>query len=312
MKQLSKTFFLIGVLFLIAAAVFFFKDSQTKNQSLQQNGENKLTVSASFYPLYYFATLIGGDKATVTNITPSGVEPHEYEPSAQQLARIETGNLLILNGGVEPWSDKLKKNLEGKQTKVVTTGEGLFTKDITEEGEKMRDPHIWLNPQLAKQQVKKITENYIAIDPANAIYYKNNEKAVSEKLDKLDADFTAGLQTCKTHDIVTSHEAFAYLADRYQLQQVGIAGLSTEAEPTAQQLAAVATFAKENNVTYIFFESLVSPKLAETIANEIGAKTLVLDPIEGISDDNIKQGENYFTVMENNLKNLQTALQCAK
>lgn len=312
MNQLSKTFFLIGALFLIAAGLFLFKNSQAKNPSVTKQGENKLQVSASFYPLYYFASIIGGDKVHVANLTPSGVEPHEYEPSPQQLAQIENGDLLILNGGVEAWGEKMKKNLAGTHSNVLTTGDGLLTKQITEEGEKMRDPHIWLDPQLAKKQVHKITESYIKTDPANTTYYQTNEKMLQERLELLSTKYQQGLQTCKNHDIITSHEAFAYLADRYHLHQVAIAGLSTEEEPTAQKLAEVATFAKQNGVKYIFFESLVSPKLSETIAKEIGAKTLVLDPIEGISDDNIQQGKNYFTVMEDNLQNLQTALQCTK
>ncbi len=309
---MSKTFFLIGALFLFAALLFFFKDSQAKNQSLKEVPKDKLQVSASFYPLYYFATIIGGDKATVENLTPAGVEPHEYEPSPQQLAQIENGNLLILNGGVEAWGEKMKKNLTGEHVAVVTTGEGLLTKEITEAGEKMQDPHIWLDPEIAKKQVNKITEAYIKIDPANGVYYQNNEEMLQEKLDILNTKYQQGLQTCKTRDIITSHAAFAYLAQRYNLHQIAISGLSTEEEPTAQKLAEVATYAKDNNVKYIFFESLVSPKLSETIAKEIGAKTLVLDPIEGISDDISKQEKNYFTVMENNLQNLQTALQCTK
>ena len=309
---MSKTFFLIGALFLFAALLFFFKDSQAKNQSLKEVPKDKLQVSASFYPLYYLATIIGGDKATVENLTPAGVEPHEYEPSPQQLAQIENGNLLILNGGVEAWGEKMKKNLTGEHVAVVTTGEGLLTKEITEAGEKMQDPHIWLDPEIAKKQVNKITEAYIKIDPANGVYYQNNEEMLQEKLDILNTKYQQGLQTCKTRDIITSHAAFAYLAQRYNLHQIAISGLSTEEEPTAQKLAEVATYAKDNNVKYIFFESLVSPKLSETIAKEIGAKTLVLDPIEGISDDISKQEKNYFTVMENNLQNLQTALQCTK
>ncbi len=135
---------------------------------------------------------------------------------------------------------------------------------------------------------------------------------LNQKLDQLDKTYAEGLKTCKQKDIITSHAAFGYLATRYGLNQVAISGISPDEEPSSQQLAEVAKFAKENDVKYIFFESLVSPKLSETIAHEIGAKTLVLDPLEGISDDDIKQGKNYFTVMENNLKNLQKALQCSQ
>lgn len=290
--------YLILILVIVLVFIFaFVNQPQTKTNS------NKLQVTASFYPLYFFASQIGGDKAEVKNITPAGVEPHDYDPSTQDIARIENGNMLILNGGVEAWGDKIKDNLKGKDVKIILAGEGLLTKE---------DPHIWLSPNLAKKEVAKITDSYISIDPANEDYYKNNEKNLNAKLDQLNTSYKTALANCQSKNIITSHAAFSYLAEQYGLKQIAISGLSPDEEPSAQQLIDVANFAKQNNVKYIFFETLISPKLSETIANEIGAKTLVLDPIEGISDDDIKQGKNYFTVMEDNLKNLQTALQCSK
>ncbi|OGH10844.1 MAG: hypothetical protein A2857_06295 [Candidatus Levybacteria bacterium RIFCSPHIGHO2_01_FULL_36_15] len=311
MKNTRFIYFLGGLLLLavlgFSLKVGFFKNS---NVTTTQKGD-KLQISASFYPLYYFSSQIGGNKADVQNITPAGSEPHDYDPSFQDIARIERGDILILNGGVEAWADKIRDNLRGTKVKIVIAGEDLLTKQLIEEGQTVKDPHVWLDPVLAKREVQKITEAYAAVDPANKTYYQDNERQLNSKLDQLDADYKKGLRNCQSRDVVTSHEAFAYLADRYGLNEVPIAGLSPDEEPSAQQLADVANFAKKNNVKYIFFESLVSPKLSETIASEIGAKTMVLDPIEGISDDDIKQGKNYFTVMKDNLKNLQTALQCS-
>ncbi len=311
------TYFIGGILliailsYIISVGIFKSPTRNTQN--------NKIKVSTSFYPLYYFASEIGGDKAEVKNITPAGTEPHEYEPTSQDIARIENSSLLILNGGVEAWGDKIKENLKGTNVKIVIVGEGLLTKEITEEGEAAQDPHIWLDPKLVKKEVKKITEGYIEVDPANSNFYKNNQKQLDVKLDQLDLMYEQGLKNCATRDFITSHEAFAYLAQRYNLSQISISGLSPDEEPSSQQLAEVADFARKNNVKYIFFETLVSPKLSETIANEVGAQTLVLDPIEGLSDDDIAQGlpagqagKNYFTVMEDNLKNLQIALECSK
>lgn len=307
----NKWMYVIGGILLISILGYIlnkgiFKRSTTDTQS------NKIQVTASFYPLYYFASEIGGDKAEVKNITPAGSEPHDYDPSTQDIARIESGDMLILNGSVEAWGDKIKDNLKGTNVKIIVAGEGLLARQLTEEGETMQDPHIWLNPQLVKKEVQKITEGYIEIDPANSNFYKEGERQLNTKLDQLDSLYEQGLENCATRDFITSHEAFAYLADRYNLNQVAISGVSPDEEPSAQQLAEVAEFAKKNNVKYIFFETLISPKLSETIANEVGAQTLVLDPIEGLSDDDIKQGKNYFTVMEDNLKNLQTALSCTK
>lgn len=302
-------FFLAGSL-LFGIFVYFLSIGISNNtQEIKSN--DKLQISTSFYPLFFFSSQIGGEKAEVINITPSGTEPHDYDPTLQDIVRIENGDMLVINGGVETWADKIKDNLKGKKTKIVIAGEGLFTKDITENGQKMQDTHIWLSPQLAKKQVKKITEGFITIDPKDSNYYNENEKILDGKLDKLDSDYKQGLANCLSKDIITSHAAFAYLVEAYGLKQVPIAGFSPDEEPSAQQLAEIANFAKQNHIKYIFFESLLSPKLSETIANEVGAQTLVLDPIEGISDDDIKQGKNYFTVMESNLKNLQIALGCS-
>lgn len=300
---------LLIIILLVLLGGGFYLVNQRHN-TLGSNG--KLQVYTSFYPLYFFATQIAGDKADIHNITPAAAEPHDYDPTAQDIANIEKGNMLILNGDVEAWGDKIKNNLKETNGEVVTAGEGLLTKQLTEEGETMRDPHVWLDPSLAKKEAAKITEGFIKVDPANTATYQQNEKQLDAKLDQIDAEYKKGLANCQSKDIITSHAAFAYLASRYGLQQVAIAGLSPDAEPSAQQLADVANFAKKNNVKYIFFESLVSPKLSDTIAEEVGAKTLVLDPLEGIPQDEIKQGQNYFTIMNQNLHNLQTALQCTQ
>lgn len=294
------------LIYLLNAGVFKYSSESTPKITK----DKKLQVFTSFYPLYFFASQIGGDKAEVRNITPSGSEPHDYDPSTRDIARIESSNMLILNGNVEAWANKIKDNLREKNVTIITAGEGLFSQQVTKEKKTTTDPHIWLDPILAKKEAAKISAGYIKIDPINTSYYKDNEKKLSEKLDQLDALFNQGLTNCKDRNIITSHAAFGYLASRYGLTQIPISGLSPDAEPSSQQLAEIARFAKNNNIKFIFFESLVSPKLSETVAREIGAKTMVLDPIEGISNDDIKQGKNYITVMQNNLKNLQTALQC--
>lgn len=317
MKKTLRLLFIACILLFIGVAVYVL--GQTR--SAQQSTVNGIQVAASFYPVAYFASQIGGDRASVQTITPSGVEPHEFEPTAQDIAMIQESKLLILNGiGFEPWYARIATDVTQKNIQVVQAGEGLNLLEGTEENheeeghadeENVKDPHVWLSPVLAQQEVAKILAGYIAADPANEAYYVANAQKLTDQLKQLDTKYKEGLQTCKHQDIVTSHTAFAYLAQEYGLNQVAIAGLSTSQEPSTQELAAVSTFARENEVKYIFFESLVSPKLSETIANEVGAQTLVLDPIEGIPDDEIKQGKNYFTVMEDNLKNLQTALECS-
>jgi len=272
---------------------------------------DKIHVSASFYPLYFFSQQIGGDKADVVNITPAGAEPHDYEPTAQDIAKIENSKLLVLNGGgLETWGDDIKQNLESKNTVIVTTGEGLTNQQVVEEEENMTDPHIWLSPQLSKEIVDRITNGFVQIDPANKSYYQLHADTLKAKLDNLDKEYKQGMASCTQKNIITSHAAFGYLATAYGLNQVPITGLSSDAEPSPQQLADVVRFAKTNNVKYIFFESLVSPKLSNTIATEVGAKTLVLNPIEGLTNEEISQGKSYFTEMQQNLVNLKIALEC--
>lgn len=264
----------------------------------------KLQVTASFYPLYFFASRIGGDRVEITNLTPAGAEPHDYEPTATGRARIERSGLLILNGaGLEPWAENVTKNLDGKSTVIVRASEGLTTGS---DG----DPHVWLSPILAGRMADKILQGFIAADPANGNYYRANADRLKTELFGLDQAYRQELADCAEKNIITSHAAFSYLAAAYGLKQVAIAGLSPDAEPSPKQLSDIAKFAKDNNIKYIFFESLLSPKLSQTIANEIGAQTLVLNPLEGLSADELAQGKNYLTEMQNNLINLRTALQC--
>lgn len=297
---MDKKYFIFLIVVAILAAAFAFQHFW--RGAINQSG--KLQVAASFYPLYFFAQQIGQDKTAVTNITPAGAEPHDYEPTARDMAIIENSKLIILNGnGFEAWGKRIEQNVNSTYTIVIKAGEGLA-------GESVLDPHIWIDPVLAQEMVDKILQGFSQVDSQNADFYRANAQFLKIRLDNLDKEYRNGLANCKSKDIITSHEAFGYLAKEYGLTQVPIAGLSPDAEPSPQQLANIVKFIKDNNIKYIFFESLVSPKLAQTIANETGIQTLVLDPLEGISKKDINKGEDYFSLMENNLINLKLALQC--
>lgn len=302
----------LGVIGIIVLA-FLLIHKNTPTQQEQTHNE-KLQVVASFYPVYFFAQQIGGDHANVTNVTPAGAEPHDYEPNPQDIARIEDSRLLVLNGGeVDVWGDRVKQNIDSSKTAVVVAGEGLMTRQIEDEedqSEMIADPHVWLSPTIAEKMVDKITAGFVAADPSNASDYQLNATALKAKLTDLDTEYRQGLASCQSKDIITSHAAFGYLAQAYGLNQVPISGISPDEEPSAQDLVNVAKFAEENNVQYIFFEELVSPKLSETVANEIGAQTLVLNPLEGLAQDELDEGKNYFTEMQDNLTNLRIALSC--
>ena len=308
---MSKKYTLSLILAVLLIGIILF--ISPKQQTLNIKQSDKLQVATSFYPLYFFSSAIGGDKANVINLTPAATEPHDYEPTAQDIKQIDNSNLLILNGGgLEAWSNNIKQNINPNYTQIVTAGADLANQQTIENGQSILDPHFWLSPPLAEKMVDKITAGFIQVDPINQDYYLSNSNILKNKLDELDTAYKQGLQNCAQKNIITSHSAFGYLAATYGLNQISITGLSPDSEPSPKQLADIVKFVTNNNVKNIFFESLVSPKLSDTIANEVGAKTLVLNPIEGLTKDEIKQGQDYFTEMQTNLVNLQIALECQK
>ena len=277
--------------------------------------------------MYDFAKKIGGDKVEVTNLVPAGTEPHDWEPSAKDLAKISESDILVYSGaGMESWIDKVDQATKGSKLVKVEGSKGIGQRksehhhdqedakekdheDAHEEHDHGEyDPHVWLAPQNAKIQMKNIKDALVKADPNNKDYYEKNFETYSKKIDDLDSKFSTSLKNTKSKNIVVSHEAFGYLCKAYGIKQIGIEGLSPDSEPDAARMAEITKFAKENKVKYIFFEELVSPKVAETIAKEIGAKTAVLNPLEGLSEDQLKAGEDYFSIMESNLKVLLEAL----
>ncbi|MCD1257699.1 zinc ABC transporter substrate-binding protein [Paenibacillus athensensis] len=281
---------------------------------------SKLKVVTTFYPMYEFTKQVAGDHADVIGLIPAGAEPHDWEPSAKDMAQLKDANLFVYNGIVEGWAEKALESTPNDKRVVVEASKGLdlmeglpeeeeeAEHDKQEEGGKILDPHVWLDPTLAQKEVAAIQAGLTKADPAHKDDYQKNADAYMAKLKKLDEAFKSDLKNVKSKDFVTQHAAFGYLAKDYGLKQVPISGLSPEQEPSPEKMAEVIKFAKENQVKTIFFETLVDPKIAQTIAKEIGAKTDVLNPIEGLTDDDKKNNLDYIGIMENNLKALKKAL----
>ncbi len=307
-----KKFLTLSLLALTALAVLvWLYNRPTSTTTVQPPTRGSLSIVTSFYPLYFFTTKIGGAFVSVHNLTPAGVEPHDYELTSQDLMLIQNSQLLILNGaGLESWAEKIKNTPAAPASKILIVGEALASATLIEDGAAQTDPHVWLSPPLAKQMVARILEALIKADATDADQYRTQALALTTRLDQLDSAYRVGLASCQQKDVITSHAAFHYLTSTYGLRQVPISGLSPNAEPTPQELARLADFAKQNKVHHIFFESLVSPDLANTLAREIGAQTLVLNPLEGLTPAEFQNGEDYFTAMEVNLKNLRLALDC--
>lgn len=258
-----------------------------------------MNVTASFYPLAFISQRIGGKLVKVTQITPGGVEPHDYEPTPQDLVAIQNSKVFIRNGyGIDTWAD----NIPGIQ---ATSKIEVMNSDA-----KIQDPHVWLNPVNMESEVAVIREAFIQADPVNKPAYILNAAGLINDLKGIDLEYKNGLMECQVKQIITSHNAFNYMAKHYGFEGLAIAGLSPDEEPAPKSLADLSNIAKKNNIKYIFFETLASPKLADTIAKEIGAKSLILNPIEGITTEDAAQGKDYLVLMQENLKNLRIAMQC--
>ncbi len=284
----------------------------------KENDAGGVKVLTTVYPVYEFARQVGGDKVKVEMLLPPGAEPHDWEPTAKDLAKLKAAKLFLYHGaGLEPTEKLLSKDVLGN-TQAVEVSRGIerLKSDQHEDGHEHKhaadnadDPHIWLDPVKAGQEVKNIAEALAAADAENAAYYRQRAESYVAELMKLDQEYKNTLTTVKRRELVTTHSAFAYLAQRYQLKQVGIMGLSPEAEPTTDKLREVAAFCREHQVKTIFFESQANPKVAATIAAETGVQAVQLNPLESLSEDEIKSGKDYFSVMRENLTKLQHALQ---
>lgn len=272
-----------------------------------------LSICASFYPMFDFASKVAGDRATVTCLVPAGTEPHDWEPSTTDIRAITTCDMLVYNGaGMEHWIKDVTDGLSGEKPVLVCASDGLDLRELpegeAEEGESGTDPHVWLSPRNARHELQVIRDALVSLDPDGRETYDANYERWAAELEKLDAEFTDGLADLSSRNLVVSHEAFGYLCDAYGLTQVAIAGIDAEGEPNAQQMAEIAQFVRENNVKTIFSEELVSPKVAQAIANETGATVEELNPLEGLSDEEIADGEDYLSVMRKNLGAMRGAL----
>ena len=267
----------------------------------RKKANGKVQVVASFYMMYDLAKKIGGDQVEVKNLVPAGTEPHEWEPGARDVASLEDADVFVYNGAeMEHWTDTILNTLDNKELVVAEASKGVKLTGS--------DPHVWLAPLNAKKEMENIKDALIKADPKHRTVYEENYKKNAEKCEKLDERYKRTLGQIKRKEVITAHEAFGYLCCAYDLKQIGIEGIQSDSEPDAARMKEIIQFAKKHDVGTIFFEELVSPKVAETIAKEIGAKTAVLDTLEGMSDEDQKAGADYFSVMEENLRTLKKAL----
>lgn len=278
--------------------------------------DSRLAVSVGFYPYQFVTERVGGDDVVVTNLTQPGGEPHDLELTPQQVVGLSQADLVVYSRGFQPAVDvTVDQQASDNALDVLTTVELREAGEHGEEDDEHSDdehddgagdPHVWLDPVRLATIAQSVADALAERAPDRAEAFRSRAADLTAELDTLDGALRDGLATCERREIVTSHDAFGYLAGAYGLEQVAINGLSPEQEASPARLAEVAQYAKDNRVTTIFFEELVSPKVAESLAREVGAEATELFPLEGAPETG-----DYLTAMQANLATLRTALDCA-
>lgn len=287
----------------------------------QQDGPLKIVTT--FYPMYDFTTQVAKEHADVSMLIDGGVEPHDYEPSAKDMAKIQDADVFIYNSKeMETWVEAVLASIDQSNVVVVEASDGIDLLDSQEhdheaedghEGHEehdhgAHDPHVWLSPVLAQQEVSTITEALIKADETNQVSYEENSRLYKDELSALDQEYQEMANEATFKTFVTQHAAFSYLAHEYGLEQVSISGINPDQEPTPKELKHIEDTVNEKQITYIYTESSATPKIAKTISDATGAKLLTLNPMESLPKGQREKGENYLTVMRENMLNLKKSI----
>ena len=297
---------------------------------------SKISIVTTLFPHYDFAKVIGGNKVDVTLLLPPGVEAHAYEPKPSDILKIRNAHVFVYTSeSMEPWAHDIIKGVDSK-VRIVDASVGVnMMKDDDHESEDGGehqdedtnhhesedgqhnhsgvDPHIWLDFENANIMAKNTTQALTEVDPQNAEYYRDNLKSYQDVLAKLDSQYKKTLSACQSKTIIFGgHYAFGYMAKRYGLEYVSAQGFSPDAEPTAKDMIAMVQQVKDENIGYIFYEELTSPKIAQTLANETDTILLLLNGAHNISKTDFEDNVSFVSIMEDNLKNLQIGLRCSQ
>ncbi|MBR6254294.1 MAG: zinc ABC transporter substrate-binding protein [Clostridiales bacterium] len=300
-----------------------------RRKGFGKDAEGKVKVVASIYPMYDFAKRIGGDLVAVNMLVPAGTEPHSWEPSTRDMQMLEEADLFVYNGaGIEAWADSLQDTVQNKNIVYVEASKEVALlrteqvhHDADEDGHEEQDdhdghhhhgeydPHVWLSPKNAEIEMTAIAEALISKDPEHADTYRKNLEEAKKECEALDSAFADALKDYQGGYIVVAHEAYGYLCRDYGLKQIGIEGVSADQEPDAARMREIIDLVKEHGIKCIFFEELVDPKVAKSIADETGCTTMALSPLDGLTKEDIDSGRDYFSVMRDNLKALVSSFE---
>lgn len=280
--------------------------SNISNRAEQRTDRVQLVTTV--YALEYFANGIGGDLVEVRNLTPPGVEAHDFQPSPGHMRLLRSADIIVYNGsGLEPWMDRALRGLNGDPRVVVEAAHGLAAEDGFY---KRPDPHVWLDVDHALRQVERIRDAMIQVAPDGQDVFQTNAQILLDELAQLDAEYRDGIGDCRLDTFVTSHAAFGYLAERYDLVQVPISGLSPDAEPAPGTLADLTVQIERTGVNYMLAEPTANNRLSKTVAEETGTKILPLHPLESLTPEQAAGGADFMSIMRDNLGTLEIALEC--
>ena len=277
-------------------------------------GSDGVQVVAGFYPLEWTAAQVGGDRISVTSLTPPGAEAHDLELAPQDVGAVADADLLVHLQGFQPAVDAAAAEATGTAWDAGSAADLSLSAEPDDHGDEEHaedeavDPHFWLDPTRLAAVGDALAEQLAEVDPEGAETYRGNAADLRAELEALDAEFRDGLAGCAVDTLVTAHEAFGYLGDRYGLEVVGISGVSPSQEPDPAALAEIARLVEERGVTTVYTETLVDPAVAQTVAGETGVDTAVLDPVEGLTDESA--GRDYLEVMRANLDTLREGQSC--
>jgi zinc transport system substrate-binding protein len=303
----------LAVALAVCVMMMFLISCQSKKE--KAGSGKKLIVIASLFPLYDFARNIGQDRADVSLLLSPGLEAHSFEPKPGDMVRLNQANVfLYTSSAMEPWVQDVLKGVQNRDLKVIESGHGIaMVSDHDRHGHDHggADPHIWLDFSNAVKMVDRILAGFLEKDPLNRDFYQANADAYKAKLNDLDRQFREGLSGCRKNVIVHGgHSAFGHLAQRYGLEYVAVSGFSPNAESTPAGMVKISKTLKANGLNHLFYEELLSPRIAESIARETGASLLMLHGAHNVSKDEFEQAVSFLDLMQRNVQNLKRGLQC--
>ena len=296
---------LITVIIVAAVAGLYLTNNTGTSPS------SKITVLTTFYPIYDFAQNVGGDKVSVSLLVPETVDVHDFEPTPSSIEAVSSANVLIYSGaGLEPWIQNVITSAGNPNLITVDTSQGITLLPVSaqfQQGNRTIDPHIWLNPEDAKQQVNNILQGLIKADPADTQYFTDNANAYEAKLDELNTEAINATTNTATNVFVTFHEAFAYFAKQYNVTQLSILG-PFEEEPNPTDIQNVITAINQYHLKYVGYESLENPAISQSISSQTNATLINMNPIEGLTTQEKANGDNYISLMQQDIANIHLAL----